>query len=486
MKLVYSMKDKPPFGKNLIYGFQQLLAIIAATVLVPFIVNSNAHYQLLSQSAALIGAGVGSLIYIAFTRMKSPVFLGSSFAFIAPVTSAVIYGYCGIILGSLFAGIVYVLIALIIKFVGSNWIDKLMPPVIIGPTVALIGLSLSSSAINNVNNTAVAGYNLWCILIGIITFLVTVIVSVKGNKSMKLIPFVIGVLAGYVAALLITLVGYKAFGFAYCKIVDFSVFSKITDINNWMPNITFLGAIKEISTGTSAGEYLLNGAGVLSILLAFAPVAMVTFAEHIADHKNISSIIEKDLLKDPGLDKTLLGDGIGTIGGALFGGCPNTTYGESIGCVAITGNASVWTTLTTAILCVVLAFFYPFILFIETIPACVVGGICIALYGFIAVSGLRMFKNVDLDNSKNLFIVAAIFVCGIGGLKLNFGGIEISNIATALVLGIIVNLILKPSKEKVEQTVKVEEGEVEEKTIFGNIYDEKKEKGKDKNKSDKQ
>ena len=486
MKLVYSMKDKPPFGKNLIYGFQQLLAIIAATVLVPFIVNSNAHYQLLSQSAALIGAGVGSLIYIAFTRMKSPVFLGSSFAFIAPVTSAVIYGYCGIILGSLFAGIVYVLIALIIKFVGSNWIDKLMPPVIIGPTVALIGLSLSSSAINNVNNTAVAGYNLWCILIGIITFLVTVIVSVKGNKSMKLIPFVIGVLAGYVAALLITLVGYKAFGFAYCKIVDFSVFSKITDINNWMPNITFLGAIKEISTGTSAGEYLLNGAGVLSILLAFAPVAMVTFAEHIADHKNISSIIEKDLLKDPGLDKTLLGDGIGTIGGALFGGCPNTTYGESIGCVAITGNASVWTTLTTAILCVVLAFFYPFILFIETIPACVVGGICIALYGFIAVSGLRMFKNVDLDNSKNLFIVAAIFVCGIGGLKLNFGGIEISNIATALILGIIVNLILKPSKEKVEQTVKVEEGEVEEKTIFGNIYDEKKEKGKDKNKSDKQ
>ena len=486
MKLVYSMKDKPPFGKNLIYGFQQLLAIIAATVLVPFIVNSNAHYQLLSQSAALIGAGVGSLIYIAFTRMKSPVFLGSSFAFIAPVTSAVIYGYCGIILGSLFAGIVYVLIALIIKFVGSNWIDKLMPPVIIGPTVALIGLSLSSSAINNVNNTAVAGYNLWCILIGIITFLVTVIVSVKGNKSMKLIPFVIGVLAGYAAALLITLVGYNAFGFAYCKIVDFSVFSKITDINNWMPNITFLGAIKEISTGTSAGEYLLNGAGVLSILLAFAPVAMVTFAEHIADHKNISSIIEKDLLKDPGLDKTLLGDGIGTIGGALFGGCPNTTYGESIGCVAITGNASVWTTLTTAILCVVLAFFYPFILFIETIPACVVGGICIALYGFIAVSGLRMFKNVDLDNSKNLFIVAAIFVCGIGGLKLNFGGIEISNIATALILGIIVNLILKPSKEKVEQTVKVEEGEVEEKTIFGNIYDEKKEKGKDKNKSDKQ
>ena len=465
--LVYDVNQKPPFGKNLVYAFQQLLAIIAATVLVPFLVNKNSGTNLLSQSAALIGAGVGTIVYLLFTKFKSPVFLGSSFAFIMPLVTGVAYGYCGVILGSVFAALVYVIIALIIKFVGSDWINKLMPPVIIGPTVALIGLGLAGSAMDNLMNSY-NGYNLLAILVGIVTFLVTVVASVKGTKSMKLIPFVIGVGAGYVLAVLITLIGYNGFGSEYCKLVDFSAFAAISDFNNWLPNLTFVGAIKEIVNG----EMQLSGTGVLSIFLAFAPVALVIFAEHVADHKNLGSVIGRDLLKDPGLDKTLLGDGVGSFAGAFFGGCPNTTYGESVGCVAITKNASIWTILTTAIMCIVLSFIYPVIVVIESIPNCVVGGICIALYGFIAVSGLRMFKHVDLDNSKNLFVVASILVTGLGGLVLNFGKaadgqalITISSTACALILGIIVNVILKPGKAEVKKEVAYE-GKVED-NMFG-------------------
>ena len=465
--LVYDVNQKPPFGKNLIYAFQQLLAIIAATVLVPILVDPSGVY--LSQASALIGAGVGTLVYLLFTKFKSPVFLGSSFAFITPLCTGILYGYCGIILGSIFAGLVYVIIAVIVKFAGSDWLNKLMPPVIIGPTVALIGLSLAGSAMNNVMNISVStdNYNLLAILVGIVTFLVTVVVSVKGSKGMKLIPFVIGVGAGYVLAVLITLIGYNAAGSEYCKLVDFAAFKSIADFKNWLPNITFIGAIKELADGNA----LLTGAGALSILLAFAPVALVVFAEHVADHKNISSIIKKDLLADPGLHRTLLGDGVGSIAGAFMGGCPNTTYGESVGCVAITKNASVWTILTTAIMCIVLAFIYPVMVFIESIPGCVVGGISIALYGFIAVSGLRMFKHVDLDNSKNLFVVAAILVTGLGGLVLDFGGsysapmVQISSIACALILGIIVNLILKPGKAEVKKEVSYDAAT--EETMFG-------------------
>ena len=277
-----------------------------------------------------------------------------------------------------------------------------------------------------------------------------------------MIPFIIGVLVGYVVAAIITLIGYHIFDSAYCKIIDFSKFQAVADFNNWLPNLTFVGAIKELTNGSS----LITGASVISILLAFAPVALVVFAEHVADHKNLGSIIGKDLLKEPGLDKTLLGDGVGSMAGAFFGGCPNTTYGEAVGCVAISKNASVATIFTTAIMCIILAFIYPVMLFIQSIPGCVIGGICIALYGFIAVSGLKMFKEVDLNDSKNLFVVAAILIPGIGGLTLNFGSlgvntfatplIQISSIACALILGIVTNFILKPSKAKAEE-VKEEE-----------------------------
>ncbi|MBO5927739.1 MAG: uracil-xanthine permease, partial [Clostridia bacterium] len=292
--LVYQVNQKPPFGKNLIFAFQQFLAIIAATILVPVLADKTGVY--LSQSAALLGAGVGTIIYLLLTKFKSPVFLGSSFAFIFPLSIAVAYGYLGIFLGAVFAGLVYLLLALIVKVAGTNWITKLMPPVVIGPTVALIGLSLSGSAMNNVMNTAggPAGYNLVSILIGIVTFLITIIVSVKGKKGLRLFPFVIGVLGGYVLAVILTLIG-KAANVSYLQLVSFEPFAKIADIKEWLPNLTFLGIFKE-------GASKLDGfAGVVSIFVTFAPVALVVFAEHIADHKNISTIIGTDLLKDPGL-----------------------------------------------------------------------------------------------------------------------------------------------------------------------------------------
>lgn len=438
MKLVYDVESKPKFGANLVFALQQLLAIIAATLLVPVLVNGSQDYIVMDQAAALFGAGVGTLVYIFFTKRRSPVFLGSSFAFISPLIGAASCGFFGSIIGTAFAGLVYVIIAIVVKLVGTGWVDKLMPPVIIGPTVALIGLSLCGSAVNNMNNTAAGDYNLIAILCGFVTFIVTVIASAKGNKTMKLIPFIIGILSGYLLATVFTVIGNVA-GIEYLKLINFTPLATMDSVFR-VPEFTFWKAFNG-NAGVTVGV-----TEVVNLLVLFAPVALVVFAEHIADHKNLSSVIERDLTKDPGLDKTLLGDGIGSAVGAFFGGCPNTTYGEAVGCVAISGNASVYTIMTTAIMCMILSFFNPFVQFVNTIPSCVIGGICIALYGFIAVSGLKMLHDVDLGDNNNLFVVCAILVTGIGGLTLNFGPIQISAIATALISGIVVNALLKIKK----------------------------------------
>ena len=440
MQLTYGVEQKPKFGANLIFAFQQILAIIAATLLVPTIVNSAQDTLVMDQSAALFGAGVGTLVYVLCTKRRSPVFLGSSFAFITPLIGATAFGFLGIIVGSLLAGLVYVVISIVIHFVGTKWVSKLMPPVIIGPTVALIGLSLSTSAISNVT-TSNGEYNLIAILCGVVTFLVTVFASVKGSKQIKMIPFIIGVLAGYALASVFTLIGQAA-NIPYLQIVDYSAFSTLNLGNIFrVPEFTFVQALKE-------GGSMFNGmTTVASLALLFVPVGFVVFAEHIADHENLSSIIERDLITDPGLGRTVMGDGVGSIAGAIFGGCPNTTYGECVGCVAITGNASIFTIMTTAVLAMLLSFFNPFVQFVNTIPTCVVGGICIALYGFIAVSGLKMLQAVDLGDNKNLFVVSAILVPGIGGLILDFGALQITSLAAALILGIITNVLL-PNKKK--------------------------------------
>ncbi len=441
MKLTYDVNQTPPLRKNLIYAFQQLLAIMAATLLVPILVDGSGTYM--SQPAALCGAGFGTLFYIFIaTKKKSPVFLGSSFAFISPLAGAVAFGFLGIFLGAVFAGLVYVVIALIIKKTGSAWVNNLLPPVVIGPTVALIGLSLCGSAVNNLNNTAAGSYNLVAILVGVIAFVITVYASTRGSQGMKLIPFVIGILGAYVIALLFTLIG-RAANLDALQLVNLSAFDNMQLFK--VPRFTFLGIFGAYDDAVNKiGSF----ADVISILVLFAPVAFVTLAEHIADHKNLSSIIERDLITDPGLDRTLIGDGVGSIVGSFFGGCPNTTYGESVGCVAITGNASISTIAIAAVYCIILSFFDPFVCFVNSIPSCIVGGVCIALYGFIAVSGLKMLQPVDLNDNRNLFVVAAILVPGIGGLTLNFGAITISSIATGLILGIIINVIFNKRAAK--------------------------------------
>ena len=452
MKLTYQVNDKPKFGQVLIFALQQLLAILAATIAVPAIIGND-----MSPSAALFGAGVGTLIYLLFTRFKSPVFLGSSFAFLGSMFAAfaggvsMSLGYLGLILGAAFAGLVYVVLAIIVKLVGVEWINKLMPAVVIGPTVAIIGLSLAGNAVGDLftgkvfdadGNQCASIYV--CLVCGLITLFVTMLCSVYGKKMMKMIPFIIGIVAGYAIAAVFTLIGF-AQGVDELKVIDFSAFANM----QWYPDFTFVKAFFGGAFGS--GEVGNMGAYILKIFMAYVPVAFVVFAEHIADHKNLSSIIEKDLLKEPGLHNTLLGDGVGSMVGAFFGGCPNTTYGESIGCVAISGNASVITILCTAIMAILASFVAPFVTFLATIPNCVMGGVCVALYGFIAVSGLKMIQKSDLEDNRNLFTVSVILISGIGGLSVSFGKVTITEVACALILGIITNIVLKGgSKNKKE------------------------------------
>ena len=465
MKMYYNVEDKPKFGQLIVFAIQQLLAIMAATLVVPVIINSNAGLtgkDAMSTAAALFGAGVGTLVYVLFTKKKSPVFLGSSFAFIGSMTAAfagaasVAVGYLGLIFGAVFAGLVYVVIAIIVKFAGVGWINKLMPAVVIGPTVAIIGLSLAGNAVGDLQKGGVLDAEgnsvanvLLCVLIGIITLIVTMLCSTYGKKTAKLIPFIFGILAGYAVALIFTVIGYAA-DVEALKLINFGNFTAL--VSGGVSLETFISVPKFTFLTAFGGFGEISGSYIGTVAVAYVPVAFVVFAEHIADHKNISSIIEKDLLEEPGLHRTLLGDGVGSMVGALFGGCPNTTYGESVACVAITRNASVATIIAAACGAIIVSFVNPFVAFVNSIPSCVMGGVCMALYGFIAVSGLKMVQKVDLNENKNLFVVSAILIAGIGGLSLTFGKITLTAVATSLILGIIVNLILSGKKEEVNET----------------------------------
>ena len=490
-QLVYDVNDKPAFGKNLVFAFQQVLAIMAATIAVPTIIGLPTQIP-----AAILGAGLGTIVYLLFTKFKSPVIISSSFAFLSSLSTALAFGYCGIILGGILAGIVYVVLALIIKFAGSKWVSKLMPPVIIGPTVALIGLSLAGSAMGDIVKASglkeVAGelvsvtngsYNLVALLCGLVTLITICICSTQKRFKMgRLIPFIIGIGAGYAVASFFSIFGY-ACNVEYLQIVNWkpivenfaalgdasaSVGAKFQSFLNY-PDFALIEAIKELVTGnvseavntaTKGVATTLTWAGVGEVALAFIPVALVVFAEHIADHKNLGSIIGRDLVEgEPGLCRTLLGDGVGSMAGTVFGICPNTTYGESVGCVAITKNASVSTIFLAAIMCIVLSFISPLMALLRTIPACVMGGVCLTLYGFIAVSGLKMFKDINLGDNKNLFTVSTILIAGIGGLSIKIPyalagdgtvtkTITITSIATALVLGIIVHAIINAIEKK--------------------------------------
>ena len=452
MKLIYKVEDKPKLGSRLVFALQQLLAIMAATITVPAVVGNG-----MDPAAALFGAGVGTLVYLLFTKGKSPVFLGSSFTFIPSMAAAFAgavsmqAGYLGLIIGAAIAGLVYCIISLIVKLVGVKWIDKLMPAVVIGPTVSIIGLGLAGNAVGDLTNkTSDAFVSYPYIICGLVTLLVTMLCSVYSKKIGRLIPFIIGIIAGYAVASGFTVYGNMN-GIDALKLVDFSgmtsLYTNGISIKSFItiPELTFLTAWKGIKE--------IDVTYIITLLVAYAPVAFVAFAEHLADHKNLSSIVEKDLLREPGLSRTLLGDGVGSLAGAFFGGCPNTTYGESIACVAITKNASVSTISAAAIMTICASFIAPFVAFLKSIPSCVMGGVCVALYGFIAVSGLKMIQKVNLSDNKNLFVVSVILIAGLGGFSLSFGKITITVTACALILGIITNLILSKGKSEDDEAV---------------------------------
>ena len=404
------------------------------------------------------------ITFASFLTLSSTVEISSAslsvliirFSFFAGAASASA-GFAGIVLGAILAGLVYVIIAAVVKFAGVKWIDKIMPAAVIGPTVALIGLSLAGAAIKDVfsygpqdgNGSFIMSTNLWVSLIcALVTLAVVILCSTYGKRMAKLIPFIIGIMSGYVVGLIFTLIGIATDNSAL-MIVDFAPFKALVadgvNLSTFvaLPEFAFLNAFKGVN------EF--SWSYVITIAVAYVPVAFVVFAEHIADHKNLSSIIEHDLLEEPGLHRTLLGDGVGSIVGAIFGGCPNTTYGESVGCVAITRNASVVTITTTAIMSMLISFISPFVAFLDSIPGCVMGGVCITLYGFIAVSGLKMIQKVNLEDNANLFTVSVILIAGIGGMAMAIGKVTLTSIACALILGIIVNVVLHAKKTEVDE-----------------------------------
>ena len=459
MELTYNIHDKPPVRKIILSALQQLLAVIAGTISMPIIVGHG-----MSQSAALLGAGIGTIVYLLITRFKSPVFLGSSFSFVGSLSAAFAgaasasIGYLGIIMGALLGGLVYVILSIVVKCAGTKWIDKIAPPVIIGPTVAIIGLTLAPNAISNLlkgsvynaEGVAVASPYI-ALLCGIVTLFTSIGVSVYAKKTMRLIPFIIGILSGYALASLFTIIGNTC-NVDALKVIDFSAFKTI----KWVPEFSFVRAIQGIKDFESVGQFF-SYFGLIAV--AYIPVSFVCFTEHIADHKNLSFITGQNLLEDPGLSKTLCGDGTGSFVGAFLGGCPNTTYGESISCTALSRNASTITILAAALMAIVISFVGPLMTFCQTIPTCIIGGLSIALYGFIASSGFQMLNKVDMSDHKNIFVVSAILITGVGGLAIQFYEFRFSPVACALVLGIVVNLLvnIKPRKQKTVTTENLEE-----------------------------
>ena len=322
-----------------------------------------------------------------------------------------------------------------------------MPPVIIGPTVAIIGLSLSSNAVGDLMKSNIEGGSVYiCLMCGLVTLAVTMLCATYGKKMGKLIPFIIGILAGYLVASIFAMLG-KATNSSELTVINYAAFKDCGFFA--LPKFTFL-------LGGTEGLKAVTGKYLIAIFAAYVPVAFVVFAEHLADHKNLSSIVGQDLLTEPGLTRTLLGDGVGSMAGAFFGGCPNTTYGESIACVAITRNASTISIWGCAIACIIFSMISPLVAFLETIPSCVMGGVCIALYGFIAVSGFKIFQTVDLNKNRNLFVASIIFITGVGGMIVTFGAVQIRTVACALILGILTNVMLSGEKDETAEEAKAE------------------------------
>lgn len=433
-KLRLDVNEKPKIAQWVILAFQHVFAMFGATILVPILVNSAAGETVLTIPVALVTSGIGTLIYILCTKGKSPVYLGSSFAFIAPLAAAFLKGgISGAMTGVMAVGLIYVIFAIIIKLIGKNWIDKLLPPIVIGPMIMIIGLGLAPNAISQIGLSTGAEVDWRGVAVALITFLTTAIVMVRGKGFLKIIPFLIGILVGYISAICFGLVDFA-------PVMEASFFS--------MPSFVIP---------------FLNYTPSFSALLTIAPIALVTMCEHIGDHTALGSIIGKDLLKNPGLDKTLLGDGIATFVAGFLGGPANTTYGENTSVVGMTKIASVWVIGLAAIFAICLGFLGKFTAIVSTIPNAVLGGVSLLLYGFIAVNGLKVLiqNQIDFGKSKNVVVASTMLVLGLGGAAISIISgdlsITISGMSLAAVIGIILNLCLPQEKEEKIKEEKIKE-----------------------------
>ena len=439
-KMLLDVNEKPSVGKWIILAIQHVFAMFGATILVPILVNAGAGEEVLTIPVALVSSGIGTLIYILCTRGKSPVYLGSSFAFIAPLIAAYAKGgISGAMTGIMVVGLVYVVFSIIIKLIGKSWINKLLPPIVIGPMIMIIGLGLAPSAISQIGLSGAEAIEWKTVVVALVSFLVTAIVAVSGKGFLKVIPFLIGIVSGYIVSIALGM-------------VEFSSVTEAGIIG--VPNfkIPFL-------------NYTPNFAAVLTI----APIALVTIAEHIGDHTALGTIIGKDLLRDPGLDRTLLGDGIATFVAGFIGGPANTTYGENTSVVGMTKVASVWVIGLAAIIAIALGFFSKFTAIIATIPNGVLGGVSLLLYGFIAVNGLKVLieNRIDFGKTKNVIVASSMLVLGLGGATISIVSgdlsISISGMSLAAIVGIILNLCLPNEKEepKLEKNKEEEKEKIE-------------------------
>lgn len=432
-KLLLDVNEKPTIGKWIILAIQHVFAMFGATILVPILVNSSAGTEVLTIPVALATSGIGTLIYILCTKGRSPVYLGSSFAFIAPLAAAYLKGgVSGAMTGIMVVGLIYVIFATLIHFIGKDWIHKLLPHVVIGPMIMIIGLGLAPNAISQIGLGTDTQIEWKGVIVALITFLTTAIVMVRGKGFLKIVPFLIGIVVGYIASICLGLVDFTP----VAEAAFFSMPNFILPFVNYIPNF--------------------------SAILTIAPIALVTIAEHIGDHTALSAIMNRDLLKDPGLDRTLLGDGIATFVAGAIGGPANTTYGENTSVVGMTKVASVWVIGLAAIIAIILGFFTKFTALISTIPTAVLGGVSLLLYGFISVNGLKVLiqNQVDFNNTKNVIVASAMLVLGLGGATISIVSgdlaVTISGMSLAAIVGIILNLCLptekseedKPKKEK--------------------------------------
>jgi uracil permease len=421
--LVVGINEKPtPVGRWIILSLQHVFAMFGATVLVPMLTG-------LDVGVALVASGLGTLIYILCTKGKVPVYLGSSFAYITTISAAIAStgGVSSAYVGLMVVGIIYMIIAGIIYFVGSGWLRKLLPPIVIGPMIIIIGLTLAPVAVQNFglmgmqplyDNGLYIGLNgaTWKVpVIAFVTFATVVLLSVKAKGFLRIVPFVIAIFVGYVISVVLGVIDLKT---TFTSISFFQI-----------PNFQILGT------------YKLN----FSQVLVFAPLAFVTISEHIGDHVVLGEITNKDFIKDPGLHRTLLGDGLATFASASLGGPANTTYGENTGVIALTKVGSVYVVGLAAIFAVLLGFLGYIQAFIMSIPWAVIGGMTIILYGLIAANGVKvLIKNkTDLSNMKNLIVVSTMLVIGLGGASISLTTqTSLSGMSLAALVGIFLNQVL--------------------------------------------